>query len=103
MPIVIKCNKCGGQGIVNVGMSWREAINVAETILENPNFLLENVIAKFEGLTSYYIVVLSTSTNRYEVRSMSEFLDIARQVQMNIDRMKEENKNATSDTTDTNE
>lgn len=86
MPTVITCPKCGGNGTVTLGMTWEEAVNLAECAMRNEQFTLYGIQSKTNSCGSYFVVVVMEkkySNTIYEITSYKHFLQIAEDLRKN--------------------
>ena len=97
MPLVITCPRCHGNGTISLGMTWEEAINLAERIRDNPKFKLEAVMTKHYEDKTFFVVTVTDAVYRntiYDVTGYSHYLLLCEDL-----KRKEKESNATSGNT----
>lgn len=73
MPTVITCPKCGGNGTITLGMTWEEAINLAECVMRNEIFQVEAVQCKSYQTHTFYVVTVTERIFRNTITELTSY------------------------------
>lgn len=97
MPLTITCPRCSGHGYIEIGMSWGEAVKLADRVLENKSLKLEGITAKHTQDVAFYVVTITDTIFRntiFELRNHNDYLTAVADIEKKVDE-----RNATSGNT----